>query len=136
MRVWAIDPGAVATGLAWLNFTDQHDEMQYDDPIKVFRHIDLWAVTGDTILIEDYSHGGTFTVEAKTTLKVIGYLEYALHSQDRFKVLLRHKDKRLSGQSEAAKLMWSEVGKLKKDPERKDAFSALAHCVTYRREVA
>jgi hypothetical protein len=142
VRIWTFDPGAVATGLAFVHWYGQpvvnpsdqfwwqntDIENLYDD----FLHEEpTWW---DVILVEDYSHGGAFTLEAKKTIEVVGFLVHQL-SRDGYTVIRRHKDKRLSGQAEAARLMGSTVATLKKDPTRKDAFSALAHSLTYTREV-
>lgn len=142
MRIWVWDPGAVQTGLAYLSWYNQptfhsedmfwwqnsdieelYDDFLYQEP--------TWR---DRFLVEDFSHGGAFTLEAKQTIEIVGFLTRQL-SRDGYKVVRRHKDKRLSGQSEAAKLMGGTVTELKKDPAKKDAFSALAHCITYSREV-
>jgi hypothetical protein len=142
MRIWTFDPGAVFTGLAYLQWwgqpvfssTDmcwwQNSDVEdlYDD---FLREEPAWR---DMVLVEDYSHGGAFTLEAKKTIEVVGFLVHQL-SRDGYTVVRRHKDKRLSGQSEAARLMDGTVATLKKDPARKDAFSALSHCITYTREV-
>lgn len=142
MRIWAFDPGAVATGLAYVNWYGQpvfnpadmcwYQDTDVEELYEAFLGQEpKWR---DVVLVEDYSHGGTFTLEAKKTLEVVGFLIHQL-SRDGFTVVRRHKDRRLSGQSEAARLMDSTVGLLKKDPVRKDAFSALSHCLTYTREV-
>lgn len=142
MKIWTFDPGAVFTGLARLNWYGQPvfsplDQfwMQNTDIEELY---DDFLMQGpawqDVVLVEDYSHGGAFTREAKMTLEVVGFLIHQLR-RDGYTVIRRHKDKRLSGQAEAARLMDSTVTALKKDPARKDAFSALAHCITYTREV-
>lgn len=131
--VWALDPGAVATGVAWMSLEGNvaWGAFQFDNPLKARKTCN--PAEDDIVLVEDYSHGGTFTKEAKQTLEVVGYLRYSLEARD-IETIVRHKDKRLSGQSEAAKLMNSTTAVLKKHPDHKDAFSALAHCVTFRRE--
>jgi hypothetical protein len=133
--IWCVDPGAVASGIA--NFNEYyHSWYQFEDPKALYEY--FYAVSSrerDTLLIEDYSHGGTFTAEAKATLEVVGYIYHAALS-DGYTVHRVHKDKRLSRQGEAAKLMGGTIATLKKDPERKDAFSALAHCIAYYRETS
>lgn len=142
MRIWTFDPGAVFTGLAFVRWYGQPvfspTDMcwwQNSDPEDLYddflREEPTWR---DVILVEDFSHGGAFTLEAKQTIEVVGFLVHQL-SRDGYTVVRRHKDKRLSGQSEAARLMDGTVATLKKDPARKDAFSALAHSLTYTREV-
>lgn len=148
-QIWAFDPGAVFTGLAgvfyeptegvpdlspglakdstWAQFSDAVE--LYEDFCKTYTHY-----KNDVVLVEDYTHGGAFTKEAKQTLEVVGFLTRQL-PRDGYKVVRRGKDQRLSGQSEAARLMGGTVADLKKDPAKKDAFSALAHCITYYREM-
>lgn len=135
-RTWAIDPGAVASGLAWIDGASCWDALQFDDPVELYQHLTNSLLPQDVVLIEDYSHGGTFTAEAKATLKIVGFMEYALTEGQIVSPVLRHKDKRLPGQRDAAQLMGKSVADLKKDPHRKDAFSALAHCIMYRYEMA
>lgn len=143
MRIWTFDPGAVFTGMARLTWYGQPvfsptEMMWWQDTDVKELYEEFLALepypNGDIVLVEDFSHGGAFTLEAKRTLEVVGFLVNQ-GARDGFTVVRRHKDKRLSGQSEAARLMDSTVGALKKDPARKDAFSALAHCITYSREV-
>lgn len=141
MRVWAFDPGSSFSGLAGLYYDGKPYEpgdstwAQYSDPVELYNHFhqDFDHYRDDRILVEDFSHGGAFTLEAKQTVEIVGFLARQLY-RDGYKVERRHKDKRLSGQSEAAKLMGGTVAALKKDPAKKDAFSALAHCITYARE--
>lgn len=139
MRIWAFDPGAVNTGYASLRtHEDPHTPVwtagQSDGVLGVVDQLRDPSLRPDVVLIEDYSHGGAFTKEAKQTLKVLGALEY-IFKLNGYRVQLVHKDRRLSGQGPAAKLMGGTVSDLKKDPLRKDAFSALAHCVVYEREL-
>lgn len=142
MRIWAYDPGAVFTGLAYLNWYGQDEFSSNDmmwwqatDVVELYdtmlEYDPSWR---DVILVEDFSHGGAFTLEAKKTLEIVGFLARQIPRDD-LTMLRRYKDKRLSGQTEAARLMGSTVSALKKDVARKDAFSALAHAVTYTREV-
>lgn len=142
VRIWTFDPGAVFTGLACLQWygqpvfspADQWWEQNTDIEELYDDFLMQEPTWRDVILVEDYSHGGAFTLEAKKTIEVVGFLVHQLR-RDGYTVIRRHKDKRLSGQSEAARLMDGTVTALKKDPARKDAFSALAHCITYTREV-
>lgn len=131
--IWCFDPGAVATGVGWLG-PGKSGAKQFKDPIEAYAAVMIEAELGDHFLVEDFSHGGAFTKEAKETLKVLGFLELRLR-MEAYTVVLRHKDKRLSGQGRAAELMGSDVKTLKTDPLRKDAFAALAHCVVYERDV-
>lgn len=130
---WCVDPGAVASGIANLN-QYYRSWAQYADPQELYQYFySVSSADRDTLLVEDYSHGGAFTVEAKATLEIVGFVYYSAR-MDGYKVLKVHKDKRLSGQGPAAQMMGGTVAELKKDPEKKDAFSALAHCVVYNRE--
>lgn len=132
---WCVDPGAVASGCSNLNQYYRSWE-QFTDPKEMYQYIFSCASQDrDTILLEDFSHGGAFTLEAKQTLEIVGFVYYAA-SMDGFKVIRRHKDKRLSGQGPAAQMMGDTVANLKRDPEKKDAFAALAHCVVYNREIS
>lgn len=132
MTIYAVDPGAVYTGVAWLR-SNSAGWKQFDDPIFLWGALVDRVDEYDTVLVEDYSHGGTFTIEAKRTLKIVGFLEYSLQYKG-IKVVMRTKDQRLSGRREAAVMMDnSSIKELEADVERKDAFSALSHVVTYRR---
>lgn len=131
---WCVDPGAVASGMANLNKYYRSWE-QFTDPEALYEYFyNVSTANRDTLLVEDFSHGGTFTLEAKQTIEVIGFIVHAA-TMDGYKVIRRHKDKRLSGQGPAAEMMGDTIARLKKDPEKKDAFSALAHCVVYNREM-
>ena len=132
-RIWAIDPGAVYTGVAWLGENHTWSAEQYDNPVEAYAYVVAQVMRYDYFLIEDFSHGGAFTKEAKDTIEVVGLFKYASIYLG-LDPIIRHKDKRLSGQREAAKLMGSTVAELKVDEDRKDAFSALSHCITWRRE--
>lgn len=147
-QIWAFDPGAVFTGLASVFYErldtvedlrphkDDFTWLQYSSVEELYDHFTtkFTRYKNTVVLVEDYTHGGTFTKEAKQTLKVVGFLETQLR-RDGYDVVMRHKDQRLSGQSDAARLMEGSVTALKKDPARKDGFSALAHCITYHREM-
>lgn len=147
-QIWAFDPGAVFTGLAGVFYGPEYGVadllpapeqdsiwLQYSDVGELYdKFRSFTRYKNDIVLVEDYSHGGAFTLEAKQTLEVVGFLTRQL-PRDGYTVIRRHKDKRLSGQSEAARLMQGTVADLKKDAARKDGFSALAHCITYYREL-
>jgi len=131
--VWCVDPGAVASGVANYNYHYYAWE-QFADPQELYQYLySVASASRDTLLVEDYSHGGAFTLEAKKTIEIIGFVvNTAL--MDGFKVVRVHKDKRLSGQGPASRLMGDTIATLKTDPARKDAFSALSHCMVYYRE--
>lgn len=131
--VWCVDPGAVASGFANYN-GHYYAWKQFEDPRELYE--EFYATSSasrDTLLVEDYSHGGAFTIEAKKTIEIIGFV-CNLAMMDGYNVIRVHKDKRLSGQGPAARLMGDTIATLKKDPHRKDAFSALSHCMVYYRE--
>ena len=131
--VWCIDPGAVASGIANYNAHYRAWE-QYEDPKELYQYFYSCATASrDILLVEDFSHGGAFTIEAKKTIEVLGFVVNSA-LMDEFQVVRVHKDKRLSGQGPAARLMGDTIATLKKDPYRKDAFSALAHCMVYYRD--
>lgn len=133
MGIWCVDPGAVATGVAG-HYGNSYIWEQYKDPLQVWAGLHELMHPDDVLLVEDYTHGGAFTIEAKRTIEVLGFIRLTAEYHG-FKVVIRGKDKRLSGQGPAAKIMGDSIATLKKDPRRKDAFSALSHCVTYDREV-
>lgn len=149
IHLWAFDPGAVFTGLAGLfyepvgtvsdleeGFGKDSTWAQFSDAVELYDHFHnhFTHYNNDVVIVEDYTHGGAFTIEAKQTVEIVGFLTRQL-PRDGYKVVRRGKDKRLSGQGEAARLMGGTVAGLKKDPARKDAFSALAHCITFHREL-
>lgn len=138
MKIFAIDPGAVYNGIAYLDRAPVFKSDwwgQYEDPTQAMGvFLQVADIDHDVMLLEDYSHGGTFTKEAKATIEVIGYVKNTCLFYG-YKVVLRHKDQRLSGQGPAARLMGDTIAALKKDPMRKDAFSALSHCITYQRGI-
>jgi hypothetical protein len=146
--IWAFDPGSNFSGLAAVFYeplgtvadllpAPEQDSYwaQFSNAVELYDHFyNRTHYKNAVVLVEDYTHGGTFTKEAKQTVEIVGFLTRQL-PRDGFKVVVRGKDQRLSGQSEAARLMGGTVVALKKDPARKDAFSALAHCITYYREM-
>lgn len=143
--IYAFDPGARFTGLAGIFYepyggvADIGPEdiiwLQYSDEVELYDEFRQYThYKNSVVIVEDYTHGGAFTAEAKQTLEIVGFLTRQL-ARDGYKVVRRGKDQRLSGQSEAARLMGGTVAELKKDPARKDAFSALAHTITYHREL-
>ena len=131
--VWCVDPGAVESGIANYN-GHYYSWEQYKDPEELYQYLfSCGSANRDTLLVEDFSHGGAFTLEAKKTIEIVGFIVHVAQ-MDGWKVVRVHKDKRLSGQGPAARLMGDTIATLKKDPKRKDAFSALAHCMVYYRE--
>lgn len=139
MKIVAVDPGAVASGVAVM---DGHVwfAKQFKDPQAAWAAIEheFDEADGDVVfLIEDYRTGSHLTKEAKATIGLVKFFEQATWYYHAYKVttVMRVEQHRLSGQREAAYLMGGTIDELKKDPERKDAFSALAHCCVYRRSL-
>jgi hypothetical protein len=137
MRIWAFDPGAVATGVAWLEGDDWYAD-QFPDPILAWDQIIEYGGKHDLCLIEDYRTSAALTKEAKRTIEIVGFLKYNAEygwGWGANSAIMRVEQHRLSGQREAAELMGGTIDELKSDPSRKDAFSALSHCCVYRRTV-
>ena len=139
MKIIAVDPGAVASGVACIySHTESWFADQYTDPLKA------WEVIEDAMddahecvfLVEDFQTSAQLTREGRTTIGYVGFFELAArvyHSHHT--ILVKSPQHRLSGQREAAQLMGGTIEELKRDPSRKDAFSALSHCCVYRRTV-
>lgn len=142
-RIYAVDPGAVATGIASLDtWTNDFHAKQCTSPLGAWGALQYEissrrSESMDVLLIEDFSSGGHLTKEARKTIGIVDFFYYASfhYLWDSVDVYMRSPQHRLSGQREAAELMGSTIEKLKVDPEKKDAFSALSHCCTYRRTI-
>jgi len=135
MTIWSFDPGAVATGVAWLDGIDFY-ATQFANPIEAWNVLEDEGGRDDVVLIEDYRSGSHLTKEAKATIEIVGFLKYAAKTGWGWGTadpVIRVEQHRLSGQREAAQLMGGTIDELKTDPGRKDAFSALSHCCSYRR---
>lgn len=139
MKIFAFDPGAVATGVAWVyQYADSWGARQFSSPVDAWEFLEEnSAGSDDIVLVEMYRSGGHLTKEAMATIEIVGFLKYATELGWGWgpgpKAIMRVEQHRLSGQREAAQLMGGTIDELKTDPERKDAFSALAHCITYKR---
>lgn len=137
MRIWAFDPGAVATGVAYVE-PDGWYANQFTDPIVAWDQLIDYGGKNDVVLIEDYRTSAALTKEAKRTIEIVGFLKYSAEygwGWGANSAIMRVEQHRLSGQREAAELMGGTIDELKRDPSRKDAFSALSHCLVYRRTV-
>ena len=138
MKIWAFDPGSVATGVA---FVYQHAESfqacQFEDIDDVAGVLedDQFHDRDDIFLIEMYRTAGHLNKHAQRTIEMIGGLKYMIRSLTGVEPQLVTEQARLSGQREAADLMNGSIDTLRQDPQRKDAFSALAHCCAYRRRL-
>jgi len=137
MKIWAFDPGAVATGVAWVYDNGPgHYATQMSHPVDAWDILINHGAEEDIVLVEDYRSGSQLTKEAKATIEIVGFLKYSTKygwGWGPNEPVMRVEQHRLSGQREAAELMGGTIEALKTDPDRKDAFSALAHCITYRR---
>lgn len=145
VRIWAFDPGAVATGVAWvLRTPEDHPSepswyaAQFADPVDAWNVLENKGGGHDTVLVEMYRSGGHLTKEAMATIEVVGFFKHVTKlgwGWGSSRAIMRVEQHRLSGQRDAAELMGGTIDSLRKDPERKDGFSALAHCITYRRSL-
>lgn len=139
MTIFAFDPGSVASGVAWLDtVTDQFYAGQFADPVEAWQVLEEEGDKDDPVLVEIYRSGGHLTKHAAATIEVVGYFKYAARygwGWGPSQAIERVEQHRLSGRREAAELMEGTIEALEKDPERKDAFSALAHCCAYRRSL-
>lgn len=139
MTIYAFDPGANATGVAWLDTTtDAFYAYQFADPLDAWRVLEDNGYKDDVVLIEDYRTSANLTKTAKATIKIVGFLEISARAGWGWgpgNYLVRVEQHRLSGRREAAQLMDGTIEGLESDPGRKDAFSALAHCCAYRRSI-
>jgi hypothetical protein len=97
--------------------------------------IDVEVASGDVSIIEMYRSAGYLNKHAQNTTEAIGALKFMCKSIWIAEPLMRPEQARLAGQREAAAMMGLSVTELRQDPFRKDAFSALSHCCSYRREL-
>jgi hypothetical protein len=137
MRIWAFDPGAVATGVAFVEEDGWYAD-QFPDPILAWDQLIEYGGKHDLVLVEDYRTSAQLTKEAKATIEIVGFLKYNAEygwGWGANSAIMRVEQHRLSGQREAAELMGGTIEELRRDPNRKDAFSALSHCCVYRRGV-
>jgi hypothetical protein len=143
VKIIAVDPGAVATGVAMVYSQaapEYYTAVQFKDPLDAWGAIEnaFDFDNEDTVfLIEDYRTAASLTKEAKATIGLVRFFDLAAKYYHTYgvEVVIRVEQHRLSGQREAAQLMGGTIDELKSDPNRKDAFSALAHCCVYRRTV-
>jgi hypothetical protein len=141
MRIIAVDPGAVASGVAAVySHADTWMAAQYEKPL------DAWYAAESDIdghydedvhfIVEDFQTSTQLTREGRATIGLVGFFELtARYYHSYITVVVKSPQHRLSGQREAAELMGGTIDELKRDPARKDAFSALSHCCVYRRTV-
>lgn len=136
MKIWAFDPGSVATGIAWVyQHAESFEAFQMDSDTDIWEAIhNVDHGRDDIFLIEMYRTAGHLTKHAQNTIEMIGSLKTTIRLL-LVEPLLVTEQARLSGQREAAELMEDDMDILRKDPLRKDAFSALSHCCAYRRRL-
>lgn len=140
MKIFAFDPGAVASGVAWIGLSTEIDwgAKQFADPVEAWGVLEDIGGPDDICLVEQYRSGSHLTKEAMATIEVVGYFKYTARygwGWGPNKAVMRVEQARLSGRRDAAELMGGTIEDLEKDPNRKDAFSALSHCITYARTV-
>jgi hypothetical protein len=137
MRIWAFDPGSVATGVARTHQRSAFwDAFQVADELDVKEYFWLYEHDQDDVfLIEMYRSGGYLNKHAQRTIEVIGGLKMLIRSHTGIDPVMVTEQARLSGQREAAALIGDDIDVLRTDPERKDAFSALSHACAYRRRI-
>jgi hypothetical protein len=142
MRVWAFDPGAVATGVAlyeqpMVGFPEADFgwmAKQFTDPADAMAAFLDEHDRDDYVLVEDYRSGGHLTKEAKATIKIVGYFENTFLADPWVRLEMRWEQQRLSGNTEADRLMKAAGIKNPSDANHKDARAALAHCITFARQ--
>ncbi len=137
MTIFAFDPGSNATGVAWLDtVTDEFYANQFKHPLDAWRVLEDEGYKDDVVLIEGYRTASSLTKEAKATIEIVGGLKMLATygwGWGPGTYVERVEQHRLSGRREAAQLMGGTIEELESDKDRKDAFSALAHCIVYRR---
>jgi hypothetical protein len=139
MKIWAFDPGSVATGVACYTGDDDWLARQFTDPVEAWEffdnnNINSWDNGPDDIaLVEDYRSGGHITSYAKDTIEVVGFLKYNLRMEG-YPFHMRVEQHRLSGNTRADELLVSRGVKNPESADWKDARSALAHCITWHRQ--
>ena len=135
--IWAFDPGSRATGVAVVHSENPEfwEAEQFADPKDAFFYMDSRSAVGDRFIVEMYRSAGYLNQHAKNTIEVIGWLKNAIEYFYEQTPLMVPEQKRLAGRREAAELMGMSIAEMEQDIHRKDAFSALSHCCSYRREL-
>ncbi len=135
MTIWGFDPGSNATGVAFTE-GDMWYADQFVDPLDAWRVLEDEGGREDIVLIEGYRTASSLTKEAKATIEIVGGLKMLARygwGWGPGTYVERVEQHRLSGRREAAQLMGGTIEELESDKDRKDAFSALAHCIVFRR---
>ena len=139
MNIFAFDPGSNYTGVATIYDDGDVWWGQHSDPLECWEQLLEHGQKDDIVLIEGYRSGGHLTKEAKATIEVVGGLKMMARygwGWGPGSYVLRVEQHRLSGRREAAEMMGGTIEELESDVNRKDAFSALAHCIVYRRTLS
>lgn len=137
MFIWVFDPGSKGNGVACVHTTDLKCFLveQYPGVQEAWHFFDTHVLSTDTVLIEMYRSAGHLNKHAQATIEALGFLKNAVAYYLGREPVMVAEQARLSGQREAAELMGGDVDTLRKDPFRKDGFSALAHACAYRRRI-
>lgn len=139
MKIYAFDPGSVATGVACYTNDTTWLARQFTDPTHAWEFFEndwmhSWDNTHeDVALVEDYRSGGHITAHAKRTIEVVGYLRLSLEASG-YPYHMRVEQHRLSGNTKADELLRGRGINNPESPNWKDARSALAHCITWHRQ--
>jgi hypothetical protein len=135
--IWAVDPGSRATGVAVVHSENPEfwEAEQFADPKDAFFYIDARTSMTDVFIIEMYRSAGYLTNHGQRTIEAIGWLKNAIEYFYDKPPIMVPEQARLAGRREAAELMGMSIAEMEQNPQRKDAFSALSHCCSYRREL-
>jgi hypothetical protein len=139
VKIYAFDPGSVATGVACYVNDEYWGARQFTDPVHAWEWFENdWAHSWDQsdedmTLVEDYRSGGHMTAHAKNTIEVVGYLKLSLRSAG-YPFQMRVEQHRLSGNNKADQLLKARGVLNPESNNWKDARSALAHCITWHRQ--
>ncbi len=134
MRVIAVDPG-LTIGLAYYDSTVEHGWLtwQGNNPQDAAKWIyDIPTPRSAHLIVENFISGGHLTSEAKETIKLVGFFEY-WGAWLGFPTKLVVPQKRLSAVSQATQLLGSATENMHRNG--RDAIAALAHAISYAREV-
>lgn len=132
VSILAADPGHNFTGVAWLCDSGFFEATQFRNPLDAYRWMhDRILHRWHPFLVEDYTHGGTFTKEAKSTLEVKGFLVFSYKMDWGNDAKVVNKSRRLPWVTEAKEAIGEKYPDLP-FPAVKDAVAALAHAMAER----
>lgn len=130
--IW-IDPGHNFTGIARLDDDGYGFEAhQFEDPVEGYDWLTGKHQCADYVGIEDFTHGGAFTREAKTTLMVLGFFQHAYRYDYNKPMAVHSKSTRLAFVSYADRMIsrkYKDLITVGGWVAVKDASAALAHCL-------